>query len=84
MPGNRARWRKLSAEYRRAREAAHEALAAVKRSYGSVEDGTYGNPTDEQLRAWEQARVNLIRVRGLVEDYLAEERSEEKDQIHWR
>jgi hypothetical protein len=70
MSDHRERWRILAAEYRLARKVAHEALMAVKHSYGSVEDGTYGNPTDEQLRTWEEARSNLEAARGRVEHIL--------------
>jgi hypothetical protein len=72
MVDDRKRWAALAADYRAARRAAHEALTAVKRSYGSVEDGTYGNPTDQQLWAWEQSRARYERSRRRVEAFLAE------------
>ena len=56
MSDHRERWRILTTEYKLARKEAHDALTAIKRSYGNVEDGTYGNPTDKQLRTWEEAR----------------------------
>jgi len=89
MSDHRERWRILATEYKLARKVAHEALTAVKRSYGSVEDGTYGNPTDEQLRIWEEARLNLETARGRVEAYLAEARPDEitrhnRNTLRWR
>ena len=85
MSDHRERWRILATEYKLARKVAHEALTAIKRSYGSVEDGNYGNPTDEQLRIWEEARLNLEDARGRVEAYLSGDVPETTRQnLRWR
>ena len=64
------KWGALCKEFEAARDAQFAAYAAVTRGFARVAKGTGGNPSEEELDAYEQTSQTLEDVKRRMDEFV--------------
>lgn len=63
-------WEELCREFEAARDAHNVAYAAVTRGFARVAKGTGGNPTEQELDAYEVTSKQLEQMKRRMDDFV--------------
>lgn len=64
------KWEALCKEFEAARDAQFDAYAAVTRGFARVAKGTGGNPSEEELDAYEKTSQRLEEIERRMDEFI--------------